>query len=287
MAILINGMKGLGDNIYQRAFIKKMGKVWIDTPWPEIYEDLTNVNFVHTRTNLRTQSKNLDKQSKDRFSMFPGGQTKRVHYGADNIIKGLENAFGFAPGDFDLPDFGDSIIEGQYAVIRPVTIRKEWSAETRNPLPEYIEEAANILKETGIKIISVADIDGINEWIVGNEPYADIKYHNGELGIRELLSLIQNAALVVSPIGWAVPACIAAKTPAWIVCGGNGALNHPNHITHESMDLSNIDFILPDNYCMCASKAHNCDKKITGYRDKFRSYLASRDWDRVSSKGAD
>lgn len=284
MAILINGMKGLGDNVYQRAFVKQLGKVWIDTPWPEIYEDLPNVNFVHSRTNLRTQAKNISKQHMERFSNFPGGTVKSVHYGVNNIIKGLEQSFGIAPGEFDLPDFGESPVEGEYAVIRPVTIRKEWVAETRNPLPEYIEQAANILKEKGVKIVSVADVDGVNEWIIGNEPYADIKYHSGELGIKELLSLVQHASLVVSPIGWAVPACIAAKTPAWIVCGGNGGYNHPSHITDERMDLSNIEFAIPDNMCMCTLKAHNCDKKITGHSDKFRAYLASRDWGRVSSK---
>jgi len=286
MAILINGMKGLGDNIYQRAFIKKMGKVWIDTPWPEIYEDLP-VKFVSTRTTLRTQNKNISKQPRDRFDRFPGGPMKSVSYGSMPIMKGLELKFKFQPAELDLPDYDESPVEGDYVVIRPVTLRREWQAETRNPLPEYIEQSAQILMEQGIKVVSVADLEDGEEWIVGNEPYSDVKFHKGELSVKQLLALIKNAKLVIGGIGWIVPACIAYKTPAWIVCGGNGAWNHPNQITSEQMDLSSIDFIFPDNYCMCASKAHNCDKKITGYRDKFRSYLASRDWDWVSSKGAD
>ena len=56
-------MKGLGDNIYQRAFVKEYVKkhrnISLDTPWPEIYKDIPNVNFIRPQTNLRTQSKNI------------------------------------------------------------------------------------------------------------------------------------------------------------------------------------------------------------------------------------
>lgn len=287
MALLINGMKGLGDNIYQRAFVKNLGKVWLDTPWPELYEGLTNVSFVHSRTTLRTQKKNIARQSSGVFKNFPGGTVKAIRYGNENIIEGMTKAFGVRCSKLDLPDYGMPPVDGEYAVIRPVTLRKEWMAETRNPLPEYMEQAAEELREAGIKVVSVADLQQGEEWIVGNEPYADAKFHKGELGVRQLLSLIKNASLVVGGVGWIVPACIAYQTPAYIVCGGNGGWNHPNHITHQSMNLTNIKFELPDNFCMCATKAHDCDKKITGYRDKFRAYLASRDWGRLSPTGTD
>ena len=35
----IEGMMGLGDNVYQRAFISAIKfPVYIETPWPELYE---------------------------------------------------------------------------------------------------------------------------------------------------------------------------------------------------------------------------------------------------------
>ena len=62
--IAIRGMQGLGDNVYQRAFIKSLVKskeVLLETPWPEIYEDLPNIKFIKPQTKLRTQKKSLEK----------------------------------------------------------------------------------------------------------------------------------------------------------------------------------------------------------------------------------
>lgn len=285
MATMIHSMKGLGDNIYQRAFVKKYSKVWIDTPWPELYQDIQGVNFIQPKTILRTQFKNIDRQDKRIYSRFPGGTMKSIKYGLDNIIEGMAKAFGFPPDEFDLPDFGESPVSGEYALIRPVTLRSEWMAESRNPLPQYIVEASLELRSAGIKIVSVADLEKGQEWIVGGKPYADIEFHKGELDVKQLMALTKNASLVVGGIGWIVPACVAYKQHAWIICGGNGGFNHPSHITHECMDLSRINFVMPDNFCMCSRKDHNCDKTITGHRNKFRAYLASRGWDRISPQG--
>ena len=60
--IAIRGMAGLGDNIFQRAFIKSLVKsqeVLLETPWPELYQDLPNIKFIKPNTRLRTQAKNL------------------------------------------------------------------------------------------------------------------------------------------------------------------------------------------------------------------------------------
>src|SRR3546814_16271069 len=47
--------------------------VYITTPWPELYEDLTGVHFVRSSTVLRTQQKNIDRQSSRRWSSAPTG----------------------------------------------------------------------------------------------------------------------------------------------------------------------------------------------------------------------
>ena len=48
--MIVRGMKGLGDNIYQRAFVKRLpGPVYLETPWPELYEDLPGVKFVRLK----------------------------------------------------------------------------------------------------------------------------------------------------------------------------------------------------------------------------------------------
>ena len=43
------GMHGLGDNIYQRGYVKALaeraGIVWLWTPWPQLYADLRDVGL--------------------------------------------------------------------------------------------------------------------------------------------------------------------------------------------------------------------------------------------------
>lgn len=270
--MIISGMMGLGDNIYQRAFIKNLkGDIYLETPWPELYNDL-NVNPVKPKTTLRTQSKNIDKNTTWHTPPKPTHYQK-ISYGKDGIFAGMERAFGVSPLKMDLPDYDDSPVDGKYVVLRPVTVRAEWVAITRNPNEEYITLAAEILKKAGYKIVSVADIDGVAEWIVGDEPYSDIKFHKGELSLPQLMSLIQNAHAVVGGIGWIVPASIAYHVNAFIVCGGQGGYNSPNHLTHESMDLSRITFSVPDNFCTCTHKDHNCDKSISNFESSFTEWL--------------
>jgi hypothetical protein len=279
-------MKGLGDNIYCRALVKQIGMAYVDTPWPELYEDLP-VKFCQSRTALRTQAKNLARQPQGRFERYPGGEIKSIKYGREGIIPGMEDCFGVEFKSIDLPSFNESPVDGRYAVIRPATLRSEWKATSRNPNPDYICEAAEELRKKGITVVSVADLEDGKEWIVGEEPYSDIKFHKGELNVKQLLSLVENSWLVVGGVGWIVPACIAYNVESWIIYGGYGSYNHPEKLTHPLMDLSKQHYILPDNFCLCDSREHVCGKKITGHRDKFRAYLASRGWDRVSSKRAD
>ncbi len=269
--MLIQGMRGLGDNIYQRAFIRTMAReVWLDTPWPELYSDLP-VHCVQPVTQLRTQAKNIRRHS--RWKSAPAGlRAVKVAYGKEGIVPGMQRCFGVAPADFDLPDFGPSPVEGPYVLVRPVTVREEWRADTRNPLPEYVAQAAAEMRRRGYRVVSVADLEPGKEWALAPLPPADLQFHAGELPVEQLLALLQGADAVIGGIGWIVPAVIAARVPAWIVCGGQGGFNHPELITHPSMDLSRITFALPDNFCRCTQKQHTCDKRIADYDARFAAW---------------
>lgn len=265
----VNSMRGLGDNIYQRAFVKALnGTVYIDTPWPELYRDIPDVHFVRPDTKLRTQSKNIAKQPA--WQTRPrGGSVRTIRYGSEGILPGMRAAFGTRPALFDLPYFGPSPVTGKYVVVRPVTVRAEWRADTRNPDPRYIWNAADVAQQLGYTVVSVADlVDGV-EWSVGPLPPADIRYHSGELSVTQLLALVQGAAAVIGGIGWIVPACIAAKVPAWVVCGGQGGFNSPELICPTD---TTVTFSVPDNFCRCKLKEHNCDKRIANYAADFTSW---------------
>src|SRR3546814_15886328 len=61
-------------------------------------------------------------------------------------------------------------------------------------------------------VVSVADVDGGNEWFVGEPPPAHARCHAGEIRGRRLISLISQASVVVGGVGWVVPMAIAARS---------------------------------------------------------------------------
>lgn len=268
--MIIHSMKGLGDNIYQRAFLKNMpGPIYLDTPWPELVADLPHVHCVRPQTNLRTQAKNIARHSS--WLMPPAKQPVRhIRYGTEGIIPGMIASFGLMPGEFDLPPLPPSPETGKYVVVRPATVRSEWRADTRNPDPEYIAKASIEALVRGYRVISVADLVEGQEWLVGHRPKASVNYHQGELPVEQLLALVKGAAAVIGGIGWLVPAALSAKVPAWIICGGQGGYNAPELITPKGQ--GNITFAVPDNFCRCRLKQHNCDKRISDYDSKLAQW---------------
>ena len=263
--MIIDGMKGLGDNIYQRAFIKALGPiVFLETPWPELYADLPHVRCVKPETTLRTQGKNIARQTY--WHPRPvGAPHRRVAYSGEGIYRGMKKTIGVDPAVMDLPDFGPSPVAGRYIVVRPVTVREEWRADARNPRPDYIAQAAAMARAEGFVVVSVADLADGREWALSPLPPADITYHAGELPVSQLLALVQGAVGVVGGVGWILPACIAARVPALVVFGGQGGFNAPEKITHPAMDLSRIALAVPDRLCPCTHRTHNCDKRIRNY----------------------
>lgn len=271
--LFIVGMHGLGDNIYTRSIIPTDKKVYLKTPWPQLFADMENVIPVRSNSRLRTQAKN--EAISDGFANEPAIPSRRLHYANESIIAGLERSSGFAFKGMSMPDFGERPIAEKYAIVRPATIRSEWRAAARNPRPEYISEAAKQLQAGGFKVIVVADIDEKNEWIEGAIPPYDIGYLSGELPIYELMRLVQHSDAIVGGIGWIVPAGIAFKRNTFIICGGEGGWNSPQIITDQRMDLSATHFAIPDNFCMCRNHNHECSKTITGFEKNFANWLTN------------
>ncbi|WP_447867201.1 hypothetical protein [Rahnella bonaserana] len=277
--IFIDGMLGMGDTIYQRAFVKQLpAGSYIKTAWPELYEDL-QVNPVRSDTTLRTQRKNEVKSAATFFTPPSPRQTKRIFYGPADLKRGsifeaMRYQFGIEPAPLDLPSFGPELFTARkpIAVIRPATVRSEWRSDSRNPDPDYLLQASQILRKNFF-VVSVADLQDGEEWLVGDEPEADLKLHAGELSIKELMRLVEHAAVVVSPVGWALPAAIAYKTPVYVVAGGRGAHNAPEVVTDPRMDLHRVGWAIPDNYCRCEAWDHHCDKRISNFESKFEAWL--------------
>jgi hypothetical protein len=279
---VVHGMRGLGDNIYQRAFVKALAPrgVYIRTPWPELYEDIPGVRFLRDATTLRTQARNLERQPAARWSDAPTVHRRiAVGYGAGHLRRGsivdaMRAAFKCEPAGFDLPAFAPSIESSRpIAVVRPVTARREWLNVARNPLPEYVARVAADLIDRGYFVVSVADVADGAEWFVGDPPPASLELHRGELPVRELLGLIRSAAVVVGGVGWIVPACIAAGVPLFCILGGHGGHNAPDRITDPArMRLDRVGFARPDHFCACESMRHECDKRNSNLGEQWRAF---------------
>lgn len=284
LPLFIRAMAGLGDSVYQRPFIRAQAEVrpvYVQTPWPEMYEDLAAVHPVRpAHMPLRTQAKNMARPA--RWWTVPVPHEKKYFSYSlrrdGTILDELEKYVGLEgrPLVFDLPDFGPSPVQASrpVAVLRPVTTRKEWENRARAPLPQYIAQAALVLRHAGYHVVAVADIERPWEWLEGEMPEADEYFMHGELLPRQLMALIQHAGVVVGGSGFIVPCAIAAGAPLIVISGGQGGHNHPDRLTDPRMDLSRTRFVLPDRFCGCIKKGGICcDKHISNFPQQFRHAL--------------
>lgn len=270
----------MGDNIYQRAFIREIReRVYLYTSWPQLYADLPHVRPVRPRTRLRTQMKNVRAQPGSTWHTPPCLPRKKIGYGngslrAGSIVRAMKKQFRVEPRTFDLPRYSPLGIPTPYAVVRPVTVRKEWRNESRNPLPEYIDSAALLLSKMGYHVVSVADLQNGAEWALST-PHFDTSYHSGELSFERLMGLVEHAAVVVGGVGWIVPGAISAGVPLVVVLGGQGMHCAPEKLTDNSMPLNRVAWIRPDKFCMCSVRIHSCRKTISDFNNKFLTAIGN------------
>lgn len=276
--LFVHGMLGLGDNIYQRAVIRELAQtreIWLKTPWPQLYADLP-VRSVRPETKLRTQARNVAQWSA--WARPPRGLAEqRISYAGreGTMLEGLCAALGVKADrlTFDLPRSFSGCGEDRpaYIVIRPASVRAEWPAAARNPLPEYLALAAETLRKD-FRIVSVADLAPAVEWPVLPLPYADETFHAGELGVEQLLALVAGAAGVVGGVGWLVPAAVAHQVPMFLIFGGWGRDNGPKRIFDRRMRTGLIEQAVPQRFCLCGNREHACDKRIDGIEEQLQRW---------------
>lgn len=267
-AVLLRGRHGLGDNIYQRAIVRELAiqrSVYLQTPYPQFVSDLP-IKCVRMDATLRTQRKNMERlvhvwhvppsNLRPQVIGYAGSKGSMLQGFCDSAGVALERV------TFDLPSFGPPRQPARpYIVLRPATIRKEWAAPARNPDPAYLVLAAELLRPH-FDIVSVADLAPEAEWALEPLPYADERYHAGELGLEDLMTLIEGAAGVVAGVGWVVPAALAYRVPLFLIYGGSGHHDGPDRIFDPRLPMGLVHHAIPDNFCRCANRQHECDKRI-------------------------
>jgi len=291
--VLVRSMQGIGDTIYSRPFVKMLIQdghaVYLKTVLPELFSDLP-VKFIDPGlSDYRTQKKaqltsTVKYASRNKFDReinpFYGHAELKRH----GIVAHTELAFGYEAGStkpiFDLPRFHVKLpyeqIKGKkIAVIKPVTLRKEWLCSSRAPEPEYVGWCSRMLRDSGYFVISIADCEEGEEWLDGSEPFAHLKLHKGELGLTGTLGLLQNTSIAVGGSGFIIPAAIAAKTNLFVVFGGRGRYDNPHKVFDLRMNMKKIGWALPTSFCRCSAMEHDCDKTIKDLDSQFYRFMGS------------
>lgn len=278
--LVIRAMAGLGDTFYQRPFLRALaeerGEVWVRTPWPQLLGDIPGLYPVpFPRLSLRTQAKN--QETAPGFHQEPeGAEVRHIFYGlrtqGETILEELSRLYGLDPDPLrmDTPPVGPSPVRTgkPVAVVRPVTLRREWMNPARSAHPDYVAFAAAWLREAGYHVVSVAYVEHPQEWMLTPAPRADTYLTKGQLGPEELVALVAHASVVVGGVGWIVPMSLATDTPAVIIGGGQGGYNAPERVTDPRIPARPA-FLLPEPYCTCKNQFHDCPKYIPGFRDRF------------------
>jgi hypothetical protein len=257
VTVVFDGMHGLGDNIHQRAVVRRMlatpdADVWLTTPWPCLYHDLVGERFhvlPPARTTLRTQRKNVLRErehyTRQRPPLEPP-RKKKIWYDAPNIRA------------------TNSILGGmlRYTLHQPLE-----GADFSLPVPEAwrAKAMARIARRPDRPIIrsrffvvSIADlVDGV-EWICGDHLDADVYLHAGELDAEAVIGLIASAALTFCSPGFALIASQSVGTPVVSVYGGRESSRFYEYGARFAPTLG-IDPVRP---CDCFRPRHLCNKHI-------------------------
>lgn len=303
--LLVRGMLGFGDNLYQVPIVqmlaKKHGGLTLSTTIPGIYRGIEGVQCCRADTTLRTQSAHLAMLRG--LSPWPsrgGHQAKehlRLRYQPQEVRRGatmlssLARSVELHPTRFEWPTItlGDNgavsaqlpqpieaalALGKRIAMVRPVTLRTEWVAASRNPDPSYVDRAAKIAKEWGFTVVSVTWVRRGEEDYVGEPPLADIRFDRGELTALQMLELTRSSAVVIGGVGWIVPAALAFGRPTIVVHGGNGGYNRPAVLSDPRVAIDRMTHLVPDRYCMCIEAEHVClSKTISDFDEKVAEAL--------------
>jgi hypothetical protein len=269
--LLLEGMQGLGDNIYQYPIVKELARenrVFLRTPWPQVYEGL-DIKFVKPPDKLRTQSKNANGPGfrfyTDKLPPILNHLSlnySKFHNSGIPIPHSLLMSIGMDAGYFRyFLQIRKKSAAGGYVVIRPSTVRTEWRSASRCARSEYIQMALDYCKYKGLRTVVIADVNPPHETYYEERPKgATVYYEKGELNVVELMDMVHNARMVIGGVGFIVPMCIALGTPGIIIHGGAGGWNAPELI--DCPGHGRLTHVLPKKYCYCRDHNHVCNKEI-------------------------
>ena len=287
-ALLVTGMFGIGDNLHQRAPIRDLmlsHDVWLETCHIALYHDLVaqGLKLLLRPTRLRAQARTIaTERTRYKFASTrppTNVERRKIGYNKSEIDKfgsilgsmyGCLNLPMPAAPDFRLPiptawqERARRLIESwpraskPLMVLRQIILRREWDGANRNPDPAAYRELVESIRDRFF-VVSIADLAPGLEWIVGPQLPADVNLHAGELDFETMAALFAQAALVMSPAGFAPVLAQAVGTPGVTVYGGRESFRTTQAAGAHLAPSLGID---PVTTCDCHSNTHCCDKTI-------------------------
>jgi hypothetical protein len=281
--LVVLGMQGLGDNLHQRAILRVLMReheVTLATCHGMLYHDLVEdgLALAFQRSHLRTQAKTQAREiSLLRATLPRGARSLRIFSSPGEIIRhGSILAAMFASAGLvmpERPDFSLPVPEAWHVALRkrlppidrpilvhrPVVLRREWDARSRNPDVTAYDTLFRSIRDRYF-VVSVADLDDGQEWIEGPEQQVDLAWHRGELDFAHMAGLFAEAELVFCNAGFAAILAQAVGTPVVCVYGGRESFRTTARAGAHLAPTLGID---PDRPCDCYSHRHACDKRIS------------------------
>ena len=280
-AVFVNGYWGLGDCIYQRPFVaalarKYPGRLFVSTPYPELYADIDGIRFPPPGTSLRAQGshiKTLPKETwtklPDRFVQIPLDYSQTMGSGR-NCWEYIEQSIPLT-GDlvwrFEPPtEWIEKGIEkfpkissgGKLCLMKLPTLRSEWHITARNPKPEYFQRFIDRYHKE-FSFVSFSNNAEGKEWFEGDVEGFDARYDHGELDFHTMVGLVACADFCVTPPGFLLALALMLGKPVLLIAGG---YMHPLYLTDPRMGLANYEAIVPIPFCHCLDEKHECNKTI-------------------------
>jgi len=277
---LIKMYEGIGDTFYQRHLIKRIleikGEVALASPWQQLFWDMPELKFWWQSSMLRVQEIEYAKwkfapiHKKAKQDLFIGYDNRHLKIGDTvpaSYTRTVNRDGGFTISDYSLdfplkPEWVERALEIKnnrpICLVRIPTVRNEWPAARRTPMPGAMTKCLDTLPRDMVRIAVGFDHpmqERAAENIMVNE-----RYTNGELPIEIVAALAKIADLVVTPVGFmtVMAAAVGAKTVN--IFGGHAG---PQHIFDPRMDhIATQKYIAPDPFCNCFDNLHNCVKAI-------------------------
>lgn len=276
-------MHGLGDTLYQRAFVRQYPNAYVLTPWPEMFADmqvtpLKSALWLHYTqpedSRYKITPPYIDELTKIKFWYHPEDLEVRAPYsicGTFDRITAKTRQPG--PLTWSFPPLPKSKHPG-CAFVRPISVRGLTHEPSRACAAEYLHEAVRQLKKAGYTTVSASWAKPGSEVNI-DPPECDLMYNEGQLGTMDMLALLNEAAVAVGSVSWFVPGVLCSRTPTAVIMGGYQKHNSPQQLMHADMQTDHVTWFQTDNPCLCSDMAHRCDKTITDFPEKFSSWLAS------------